>query len=83
MAGRWWRNRRCGAKTRNAVPRRGSGTRRSVQEPRRHVHWSQDEGWSCSVGQGRPRRSVALWTPETRSKYMSAVVIVRWEGCGG
>jgi hypothetical protein len=31
-----------------------------VPEPWPHVHRTQDEGRSCSIGQGRPRRSAAL-----------------------
>jgi hypothetical protein len=78
MAGRWWRTRRCRAKTRNGTPCRAAGIGRGG---RCRNHGGMCTGPKTKAGRARSVKAGregllrwwARWTPETRSKYMSAV----------
>jgi len=78
MAGRWWRNRKCGAKTWNGTPCRAAGIGR---DGRCRNHGGMCTGSKTKAGRARSVKAGrdgllrwwARWQPEARSKYMSAV----------
>jgi len=78
MAGRWWRNRRCGVKNAegHAVPGRWIGRGRRCRN-----HGGLCTGPKTEAGNARAVKADregllrwwAQWPPETRGKYMRAV----------
>jgi hypothetical protein len=74
MAGRWWRGRRCGAKTRKGKP----CVAKALPSGRYPNHGGMSTGPNTEAGKrhraAETRAWWARWDPKAHSRYMSAVV---------